>query len=68
MTHLVAPLELLITKDNKSIGIGDGGNEVGMGKVYDAICNSKNIPNASNIKISRRILINAVLYLTKDDY
>jgi len=49
MTHLVAPLELLITKDIKSIGIGDGGNEVGMGKVYDSVCNSKNIPNASNI-------------------
>jgi hypothetical protein len=48
MTHLVAPLELLITKDIRSIGIGDGGNEVGMGKVYDDICKSK-IPNASTI-------------------
>jgi hypothetical protein len=27
-----------------SIGIGDGGNEVGMGKVYDKILNSKSIP------------------------
>ena len=48
MSHLVAPLELLITKEVRSIGIGDGGNEVGMGKVYNEICNSK-IPNASNI-------------------
>lgn len=48
MTHLVAPLELLIKSNIKSIGIGDGGNEVGMGKVYDKICRS-NIPNASSI-------------------
>jgi len=49
MTHLVAPLELLITTNSiKSIGIGDGGNEVGMGKVYNEICTSR-IPNASAI-------------------
>lgn len=48
MTHLVAPLELLIISSIKSIGIGDGGNEVGMGKVYNEICTSR-IPNASAI-------------------
>jgi hypothetical protein len=32
----------------KSIGIGDGGNEVGMGKVFDKIVNSS-IPNAPDI-------------------
>lgn len=32
----------------KSIGIGDGGNEVGMGKVFDKIVNSS-IPNAADI-------------------
>lgn len=31
-----------------SIGIGDGGNEVGMGKVYDKV-KSSNIPNAADI-------------------
>lgn len=53
MSHLVAPLELLFRNgedfdenDNsteepvlmkRTIGIGDGGNEVGMGKIYDKI-------------------------------
>eukprot|EP00981_Chlorochromonas_danica_P008373 scaffold2163_cov158-Ochromonas_danica.AAC.8 len=32
----------------RSIGIGDGGNEVGMGKIYDRIIDSS-IPNASEI-------------------
>ncbi len=70
MSHLVAPLELLLMGGNefpeetedavsfkprqsqvcrlKSIGIGDGGNEVGMGKIYDRIITS-NIQNASDI-------------------
>ena len=60
MTNMVAPLEEIImygrfNKEDgsgngkiRSIGIGDGGNEVGMGKIYDAICNSS-IPNAKNI-------------------
>jgi hypothetical protein len=56
MDHLVAPLELLFinpdpdgpTRNIVTIGIGDGGNEVGMGKVYDRIVNST-VPNASTI-------------------
>eukprot|EP01031_Cornospumella_fuschlensis_P033334 gene33334-40323_t len=47
MTDIVAPLDYLITlqsptREQKmaSIGIGDGGNEVGMGKAYEAILNS----------------------------
>lgn len=62
MSHIVAPLDLLLapseealtsatpvlkTKIN-SIGIGDGGNEVGMGKLYHTIVNSS-IPNAKAI-------------------
>jgi hypothetical protein len=31
------------------IGIGDGGNEVGMGKIYDLVSNSCSIPNAAEI-------------------
>lgn len=54
MTHLVAPLDdiLLYSQQNNkkivSIGIGDGGNEVGMGKILDKILASS-IPNAANI-------------------
>ena len=54
MTHLVAPLDdiLLYSQQNNkkiiSIGIGDGGNEVGMGKIIDKILTSS-IPNAANI-------------------
>jgi hypothetical protein len=61
MTSIVAPLEylslrdspdgssLLLRQDIKSIGIGDGGNEIGMGKVYDKVTASKVIPNAKEI-------------------
>lgn len=67
MTHLIAPLELLLDKadeDNESIsnekdalsiklpvsiGIGDGGNEVGMGKIYDEILECGTIPNSKEI-------------------
>lgn len=46
ITHLTAPAHLLFEgpSDYVTIGIGDGGNEIGMGKVpYSTIC--KNIPN-----------------------
>ena len=48
MSHLVAPLELLYTPNVLTIGIGDGGNELGMGSVYKEILAST-IPNAANI-------------------
>ena len=63
MSHLVAPLELLFvggedfaddeqfdyaTANPRTIGIGDGGNEVGMGKIYDRVTSSA-IPNAKEI-------------------
>ena len=60
MSNMVAPLDdiILYGRSNKldgsgngmirSIGIGDGGNEVGMGKIYDTVCNSS-IPNAKDI-------------------
>jgi D-glutamate cyclase len=45
MTHIVGPLHKLMEKNNtgdeeisfQSVGIGDGGNEVGMGKMFDLI-------------------------------
>jgi D-glutamate cyclase len=46
ITHLTAPAHMLFEgpRDFVTIGIGDGGNEIGMGKVpYATIC--KNIPN-----------------------
>jgi hypothetical protein len=46
ITHLTAPAHLLFEgpRDYITIGIGDGGNEIGMGKVpFATIC--KNIPN-----------------------
>lgn len=50
MTHLVAPLDAIISQAVVSIGIGDGGNEVGMGKVYDKIVSSSSeILNAKEI-------------------
>ena len=73
MSHLVAPLDLLITmnganglndddddddddaveaEDTKrflSIGIGDGGNEVGMGKVIEKIRQSQSIAHSNDI-------------------
>eukprot|EP01036_Dinobryon_divergens_P030966 gene30966-40295_t len=33
----------------RTIGIGDGGNEVGMGAVYEAVAGSQRIPNAATI-------------------
>ena len=48
MNHLVAPLDLLFTPEILTIGIGDGGNELGMGTVYNKIVKST-IPNAAEI-------------------
>lgn len=54
MSEIVCPLEILLGSDDsdskkiKSIGIGDGGNEVGMGKVYDEMILST-IPDAPDI-------------------
>ena len=52
MSHVIAPLDLLFTAAAESgvstIGIGDGGNEVGMGKVFEAVLAS-GIPNAKEI-------------------
>eukprot|EP00606_Chrysophyceae_sp_TOSAG23-5_P000628 GSChrysophyteH2.ASY1.ANO1.971.1 assembled CDS len=58
MTAILAPLDSLLQPDDfqeldshrrvASIGIGDGGNEVGMGAVYDAILQST-IPLAEDI-------------------
>jgi hypothetical protein len=52
MDKVVAPLERLlelVPVSVQSIGIGDGGNEVGMGKVLDRILASTIIPNARQI-------------------
>lgn len=53
MSHLIAPLDLILRQDDEehklqSIGIGDGGNELGMGKVLGRIQGST-IPNADSI-------------------
>jgi D-glutamate cyclase len=48
MTGIVSPLDQIITFDKVSIGIGDGGNEVGIGKVYDKMITSS-IPYAPDI-------------------
>ncbi len=37
ITHRVAPVDALFLGSAASVGIGDGGNEVGMGKVYGRI-------------------------------
>lgn len=51
MSHLIAPLDILLSSGEiQSIGIGDGGNEVGMGKVLSTLNSSDCvIPNASMI-------------------
>ena len=60
MNHLLAPLEKLFLNndgnvDNSNIkrpitiGIGDGGNEVGMGSVFEEVTTSKKIPNSDSI-------------------
>lgn len=52
MDEVVAPLERLlelVPASVQSIGIGDGGNEVGMGKVLNRILASKRIGNAEQI-------------------
>ena len=53
MTKHVAPIDMLFDKTGlgahiESIGIGDGGNECGMGKIFDDVIKS-NIPNAPKI-------------------
>jgi hypothetical protein len=47
MTGLVAPLHKLVTNDVPFVAIGDGGNELGMGKVLDKI--EQHIPNGPMI-------------------
>ena len=49
MDALLAPLERLLDAVPVSVGIGDGGNEVGMGKVLERIDSSTTIPNARQI-------------------
>jgi len=49
---LVAPLHRFVDEVNincKMISIGDGGNELGMGKVIEQIVNNPKIPNGSTI-------------------
>lgn len=51
MTHLIAPLDLILRQQDipvRSIGIGDGGNELGMGKALDKIIRSS-IPDGEKI-------------------
>ena len=53
MTKHIAPIDMLFEKTGmgahiESIGIGDGGNECGMGKIFDDVVKS-NIPNAPKI-------------------
>jgi hypothetical protein len=51
MDPILAPLERLFTERRagvRTVGIGDGGNEVGMGKVLDRVYASA-IPNAQQI-------------------
>lgn len=51
ISQRVAHLDVLFTTAAemgiKTIGIGDGGNEIGMGKLYDAIIDA--VPNGKNI-------------------
>ncbi len=52
MDEVVAPVERvldLVPPSVESIGIGDGGNEVGMGKVQNRVLASTCIPNAATI-------------------
>jgi len=49
---LIAPLHRFVKEVNvncKTISIGDGGNELGMGKVIEQISNNPKIPNGSTI-------------------
>lgn len=49
---LIAPLHRFVTEKSKNVkflAIGDGGNELGMGKVYDKIVNNPKIPNGPKI-------------------
>lgn len=46
---LIAPLHRLVTKNTPFIGIGDGGNELGMGKVIDRIRSSTKINKGDEI-------------------
>jgi hypothetical protein len=56
MKHLVAPLEVLMAPaaaragglPRETIGIGDGGNEVGMGKVLEKILTSS-VPHSDKV-------------------
>jgi len=64
MRHLVAPLERLLDLcGGATVGIGDGGNEVGMGKSRDAILASQAVPHADKIACvtaSDRLVVAAV--------
>lgn len=56
MTHIVGPLHKLMSSntvlngmDFKSVGIGDGGNEVGMGKMYNEIQNNSTVNHKEKV-------------------
>lgn len=48
MSHMIAPLDRIFLGNIPTIAIGDGGNEVGMGRILQAVMNS-GIPHAKNI-------------------
>jgi hypothetical protein len=48
MSHMIAPLDRIFLGDIPTIAIGDGGNEVGMGRILQAVQNSS-IPHAKKI-------------------
>mmetsp|Transcript_33610 Transcript_33610/g.45432 ORF Transcript_33610/g.45432 Transcript_33610/m.45432 type:complete len:325 (-) Transcript_33610:11-985(-) len=65
MTHMVAPLErlahLCAARGVRSTGIGDGGNEVGMGKVFSQVhLNIKNGPEIGCVTRTSHLIVASV--------
>lgn len=59
-TQYVARIDTLFDSKIKSIGIGDGGNEIGMGNLYQQVLESKNLVNFPAISKVSELIISSV--------
>ena len=59
-TEHVARIDTLFNSKIKSIGIGDGGNEIGMGNLYQQIINSKTLVNFPAVSKVSELIISSV--------
>lgn len=60
ITHFTARTDYLFTLHGSTVGIGDGGNEIGMGGLQDAIRESPNLPDEPAATATTKLVIASV--------